>query len=139
MLPLLLALLVDAAEAGEPTLSGPRTSLPAGVAATFSLHAGGETAFLDGCEMIELEKREDGAWIAVPSTGACDGSAPVRAVSGSLTLSISTPGPGEYRGVVTVGEGCVTGRPIAIAACARRTVVRTEAFLVEAPPQPDQR
>lgn len=106
---------------GSPTVGTP-TSL------AFTEDIGGHV-LIAGCEPIELERRDDTAW--VPVGGAlCPRAVPATEVEGELVLTVAVPTPGTWRAVLAWGADCVAGRPFSVAACRRVDVVRSEPFEV---------
>lgn len=108
-----------------PTLTAPTSAPEAGQSLSFALAApAGSPVVIDGCEPLELERAEGPAWVSV-ATATCDVPKPATPVADKLTLSVPRPTPGTYRAVLTFGEGCVDGRPLALAACRQLGVVRS--------------
>jgi len=139
MLLLIGGLSAVAIAGSEPRLSAPVAPVDVGTAATFTIAADATGVHVDGCAPIELERKEGEVWVPVPNAASCDGSVPARLVQGTLTVSLATPGPGDYRGVATWGSGCVGERNFALAACGTVGVARSAAFHVNPPPVPVQR
>lgn len=139
MLVPIVALYAVAWATPEPRLTGPGSPLDPGAAATFTLAPGGGAAWVDGCVAVELERREGERWVPVADAISCDGSTPARPIGSALTVSVATPGPGEYRGVAVVGKGCVEGRSFALSACSDTRTARSEPFTVRMPRVGDQR
>ncbi len=124
----------------EPVLLAPDARVDAGEAAVFTFRpAAGRPISVDGCAALELERREGEGWVPAPGAVTCDGSMPARIVAKELTFTVAPPGPGEYRGVIAWGVGCVEGRAFSLGACPSRGVARSAAFSVAAPPAAPQR
>lgn len=134
---LLFIALVDivSASPGEPVLLASGARVASGEAAVFTFRpAAGRSVSIDGCAALELERREGEAWVVAPGAVTCDGSLPARSASKELTFTVAPPGPGEYRGVIAWGVGCVEGRSFSLGACTSRGVARSASFTVEPPP-----
>ncbi|MDP2312118.1 MAG: hypothetical protein Q8P41_04375 [Pseudomonadota bacterium] len=140
MLLLIALVAIVSASPAEPILVPPSAPVEEGDVASFALRPGpAGTVFVDGCAAIELERREAAGWVLAPGAVKCDGSLVARMSTKDLVFSVAPPGPGEYRGVVAWGTGCVEGRPLALAACKAHGIARTAAFTVVARPPAVQR
>lgn len=111
-------------------LLGPSEPVQHGQVAAFTLKVDGPAVLIDGCGVLEVERREGTGWVMAPSAELCKGTEPGRRVESSVTLSVSPPDAGEYRAVIGWGRGCVAERPFALAACKELGFARSEAFIV---------
>lgn len=124
------ALSVAYAAPAAPRLVGPATAVEPSAGVTFTLTFAGAPVSVDGCTPVELDRREGDRWVAVAGAVLCDGTTPARAGASELTFTLASPGPGEYRGLVAWGTGCVAGRSFATAACRSRGIAESPAFTV---------
>ncbi len=119
-----------AAAPGPATLEAPAAAVTSTDAVPFTFSAPG-TSFLEGCAPIELERKEGAGWVALPRV-PCPTAVAAISVSGSLTLSVPPPIPGEYRAVAAWGTECTPSLPFALAGCKGLDQVRSSPFKVEA-------
>jgi hypothetical protein len=133
MLPLVLLGSGVGFAAPAVVLEGPAASISAGASAAFSLEGGGTGLLVDGCGVVELERKEGDRWVVAASLEVCRGTEPARRVDSKLTLSVQPPGEGQYRGVVGWGRGCAEGRPFALATCSELGTARSAPFMVLGP------
>ena len=130
MLPLMLLGSGIAFAAPGVVLVGPGGPVEQGQVAAFTLKVDGAPVVIDGCRVVEIERREGASWVVAPGAELCRGVELGRRIETSVTLSVSPPDPGEYRAVVGWGRGCVAGRPFALAACKELGFARSESFTV---------
>ena len=113
------------------SLAAPGAPVAATEAVTFTLSTP-DTVAVDGCSPIELERREDDRWVAIPRV-PCPNVVAATEIASSLTLSLPPPAPGDYRAVAALGTGCAAALPFALAGCAGLDIVRSPTFTVLAP------
>lgn len=120
---------------GAPAVEAPRSPVDTTAAAAFRFTEDvSGPVLVDGCAPMELERKQGDLWVAVPPR-ACDRSVVATEIDKEITLSSVVSTAGTWRVAVTWGEGCVSGRPLMLAACKRLDVARSAAFEVAGPPR----
>lgn len=116
----------------SPRLDAPTEAVPERGAVVLVLSGGG-SIFIDSCAPVELEQKVEGGWSPVAGS-TCNASQAATPVTGSLTLTVSAPPPGEYRAAVAWGSGCQPKLPFHLSSCEKLGVARSGSFRVGSPP-----